>query len=87
MTSKVDMQEEIRKIIAICIRMARKTSDPDEGMEVYEIIVKKLSTLITTLRKQDLEEVKEDFPKKGWGFVTFGELRTYLDSKIKELGE
>ena len=57
MTSKVNMQEEISKILAICIRMARETNDPDEGMEVHKILVKKLLALIKKHEREVIGEV------------------------------
>ena len=73
MTSKVDMQEEIKKIVdetiaRTCSLFGGSLSDLEpEDQEIEVKTVKKLLTLITKIRRQDLEEVKD------------------LDSKIKSL--
>ena len=88
MNSKVDMQDIETKQISVTINTwISVTSKGKEyiGEQDFENLKDDILTLITTLRRQDLEEVRKDFPIKGWGFVTFGELRAYLDSKIESL--
>ena len=88
MNSKVDMQDIETKQISVTINTwISVTSKGKEyiGEQDFENLKDDILTLITTLRRQDLEEVRKDFPIKGLGFVTFGELRAYLDSKIESL--
>ncbi len=76
MTSKVNIQEEIYEIV-----------HKHEFASGYKGITKDLLTLITTLRKRDIEEVKEvvfsDPTRPMVGIIA--QLEAYLDSKIKEL--
>src|SRR3990167_814835 len=80
MTSKVDMREEIQELVDYAsenmgndVLLAQTTDD--------------LLTLITKIRLEDLEEVKEELLNWDWRHASGIEIRYYLDSKIKELGE
>ena len=91
MTSKVNMREEIEKILLHAIGTYDYSQEPKESME-------QLLALITKIRITDLKEVKKELGKDrvlanteikhymdtGYNTAKY-ELRAYLDSKIKEL--